>query len=111
MRHAEATNVVWSLQMHEEQRQVARFQAQPEGLGPFFRLASLSVAFLGPPNHASSASPVEKMAASSGDDETSTDPNKINRFLSLSGIGLHPITGAGGSRGAAGLYRSVRCRP
>jgi len=27
--------------MSEEQRQVALSQAQPEGLGPFFRLASL----------------------------------------------------------------------
>ena len=37
----DATSVVWLLQMSEEQRQVALSQAQPEGLGPFFRLASL----------------------------------------------------------------------
>ncbi len=86
MRHADATNVVWSLQMNEEQRQVARFQAQPEGLGPFFRLASLSVAYLGPPNHTSSASPVEKMAASSGDDdETSIDPSLPDSHGNLRG--------------------------
>jgi hypothetical protein len=32
--------------MSEEQRQVALSQAQPDGLGPFFRLASLSVIYL-----------------------------------------------------------------
>ena len=67
--------------MSEEQRQVARFQAQPKGpggvpLGPFFRLAALLVAYLEPPNCAPSALPDGKMTSSSGGDETATDPSK-----------------------------------
>jgi len=41
--------------MSEKQRQVAHFQAQPEGLEPFFHLAALSVAYLEQPNYTPSA--------------------------------------------------------
>jgi hypothetical protein len=52
---------------------LALFQAQPGGLGPFFRPASLSVVHFGPLNFSPSASLVEKMASS--DD----NPNSVNR--------------------------------
>jgi hypothetical protein len=68
--------VVWWFQVSEEQRQVARFQAQPKGLGPFFRLAALSVAYLEQPNRVPSALPDGKMSSSGGGDETATDPSK-----------------------------------
>ncbi|WP_339677981.1 hypothetical protein [uncultured Zhongshania sp.] len=55
---------------------MARFQAQPKGLGPFFRLAALSVAYLEQPNRVPSALPDGKMSSSGGGDETATDPSK-----------------------------------
>ncbi len=53
---------------------MALFQAQPVGLGPFFRPAALSGAYLGPPNLTPSALLDEKLDASRRDSETSTDP-------------------------------------
>ena len=48
--------------MNDEQRGVALFQAQPAGLGPFFRPAALSFAHVAPLHFAHSALLDEKSA-------------------------------------------------
>lgn len=60
--------------MNDEQRRVALFQAQPEGLGLFFRPTALSVAYVESLHHALSALLDEKIASSRGENEMSTDP-------------------------------------
>ncbi len=56
---------------------MALFQAQPRGLGRFFRLTALSVAYLEQPNRSPSALLNEKSVSSSDKNETSTDPSQI----------------------------------
>jgi hypothetical protein len=51
--------------MNDEQRRGALFQPQPTGTGPFFRLATFSIARLVVLHVAISALPAKKMASGS----------------------------------------------
>lgn len=48
--------------MNDEQRCMARFGAQPEGTGPFFRRAALHFAYVHSVHGAQCALPYKKMA-------------------------------------------------
>ena len=68
-------SVVWLFQMNEEQRRVALFQAQPEGLGRIFRPTALPFAYVEQLHRAHGALLDEKCGSSSGGNELSTDPS------------------------------------
>ncbi len=56
---------------------MVHFQAQPEGLGPLFRLTALSLVYLEQPNRPRSAWLDEKGSSNSDTNETSTDPRLV----------------------------------
>ncbi|MCG7981667.1 MAG: hypothetical protein JAY90_02830 [Candidatus Thiodiazotropha lotti] len=69
--------------MSDEQRRVALFQAQPEGLGLFLRPAALSFAHLEQPNYAHSALPDTKTDPAGRIGLVLTGPNKTERLIDL----------------------------
>jgi len=66
---------------------VALCQAQPEGLGPFFRPPVLSVIYIEQLCRTPSALLDEKMNSSSGEDETATDPRVRSECRNLQPVG------------------------
>jgi ABC-type uncharacterized transport system YnjBCD ATPase subunit len=63
--------------MNDEQRRGARFRAQPEGTGPFFRHPALRCARVDRPHRAQRALTGKKTAAVAATGQLLTDPKQM----------------------------------
>ncbi len=69
--------------MNDEQRRRARFRAQPEGTGPFFRHPALHFARVDRPHRAQRALTGKKTAAVAATGQLLTDPSNPGLFMKL----------------------------